>query len=213
MTDEVGMARKVVVIVEDHALTRSTLERVVAREFAPITCASFEQAMRLLDELDEPPVALIVDVNLGAGRGDGLDIAQRARERFGCRIPTLVLTGTMLPEITERAQELRGEFLAKPQTADALRRFLQRARTQQDWGVADVVALDRAIDEFARLHVLTDRQRKLLHVLMRAAERGERPQLNANTRKAGMRRLLARSGHASFDEVRAAIKQHALRLA
>ncbi len=213
MVDDAGSgSASVVVIVEDHALMRRTLERVLAQDFAPLVCATFDHAIRAIDELDAPPLALIVDVNLGTARGDGLDVARHARERFGGAVPTLVLTGTMAPEITERAQELRAEFLAKPQTADALRRFLQRARTQQRWGVADVFALDRAVDEFARLHALTERQRKLLHLLMRAAERGEQPQLNTNTRKAGMRRLLARSGHTSFGEVRAAIKQHALRL-
>ncbi len=200
----------IVMIVEDDELTRHSLERVVARTCTPLVCATYDEAVQALEQLAEPPGALIVDVNLGGETpGDGLDIAQLARARFGGHIPTLILTAGVYPEITVRAQALRGEFLVKPQGPEAVRVFLDRAAIQHEWRVADVLDLERAIHEFANAHGLTARQRKLLYTMMRAAERGERPDLNRNTRKAGMRRILAKTGHAGFEEVRTAIKQRA----
>lgn len=205
-------APMVVIIVEDNPLARSSLERVVARDHTALVCSTYEQAVQALESLTEPPGALIVDVNLGGDmRGDGIDVAKRARERFGGYIPTLVLTGGVHPDVTERTQELRGEFLVKPQTAEAVRVFLERATIEHAWGVPHVLDLERAVNEFATAHGLTNRQRKLLYTMMRAAERGERPDLNRNTRKAGMRRILAKTGHAGFDEIRTAIKQRARR--
>ena len=207
MTEDVGF----VLIVEDHTTTRNSLERVVARVFAPISCATYDQAIEAIDRLETRPAALIVDVHLGGSNGgSGLDVADRARERFGGFIPTLVLTGGAAPEVTDRASELRCELLAKPQSGDAIRRFLERARIQQRWGVADVIDLDRAIDRFAADHHLTRRQRDMLFAMLRAAERGERPDINPNTRKAAIRRILGRTGHASFEELRAAIKREAM---
>ncbi len=203
------MERKVVLIVEDGAPTRKSIERIVSQDFIAVGCATFDEAVNAIDQLDQRPAALIVDVNLGAGsRGDGIDIAQRAQERFGGHIPTLVMTGSVpVPEMTERAQQLRAEFLVKPQTADALRVFLERAQVRSNWDVADVIDLDRAVARFAALYQLTPTQQKLLYTMMHAAERGERPAINENTQKAGLRRILAKTKHANFEQLRAAIKQ------
>jgi FixJ family two-component response regulator len=196
----------VVMIVEDNTVLRRSLERVVARAYTPLACSSFDQAKEALATLATPLGALIVDVNLG-GRGDGIDIAMHAHERFGRHIPTLVLTGTILPEVTERAQALRCEFLIKPQSMDAVRLFLERARIHCAWDLPDVLELDHAVARFATEQRLTARQHKLLYTMMRAAERGERSDLNPNTRKAAIRRITARTGHAGFEEIRIAIKQ------
>jgi DNA-binding CsgD family transcriptional regulator len=53
---------------------------------------------------------------------------------------------------------------------------------------------------------LTQRQQRLLFTLLRDAERGERADINENTRKAGLRRILRRTGHANFEELRRALK-------
>jgi len=205
--DVTAFARSMVVmIVEDNAVLRRSLERVVAREYTPLASSSFDQAKQALATLAAPPGALIVDINLG-GCGDGLDIAAYARERFRHHIPTLVLTGTILPEITERAQAVRCEFLLKPQSMEAVRLFLDRARIQGAWDLPDVLELDRAVTQFAVEQRLTARQHRLLYTMMRAAERGERADLNPNTRKAAIRRITARTGHAGFEEIRVAIKQ------
>lgn len=201
------------VVVEDNPRVRSFLERVVATRFHPISCATFGEAMQALDQLSAPPLAMIVDVNLGTKHGDGLDLAAHARRRFGGAVPVLVLTAALDWEISERVNELRIELLVKPQASDALRRFLDRALTRHDWRTADVIDLARALAEFARDHGLTERQSAFLTAMMQAAERGEPTAINANTRKAGMRRLLSKTGHATFDAIRLDIKRRATQLA
>lgn len=200
----------VVMIVEDNNILRASLERCVARIYTPLACSSFAQAKEAISTLEAPLGAMIVDVNLGGG-GDGIDIALHAAERFGRRIPTLVLTGTLLPEVTERAQAMRCEFLIKPQSMDSVRLFLERACIQCAWGVPDAVELDHAIARFSSEHRLTKRQRELLYKMIRTAERGDASDLNPNTRKAAIRRITAKTGHAGFEELRVAIKQLARR--
>ena len=200
----------VVMIVEDNNVLRASLERAVARIYTPLACSSFAQAKQTISTLDAPLGAMIVDVNLGGG-GDGIDIAMYACERFGRRIPTLVLTGTLLPEVTERAHAVRCEFLIKPQSMDAVRLFLERARIQCAWDCPDALELDHAVERFAAEQNLTRRQQDLLFKMMRAAERGEIADLNPNTRKAAIRRITSRTGHAGFEELRVAIKQLARR--
>lgn len=202
----------VVMIVEDNNVLRASLERAVGRIYTPVACASFAEGKRVISSLEMPLGAMIVDVNLGGG-GDGIDLAMLACERFGRRIPTLVLTGTLLPEVTERAQAVRCEFLIKPQSMDAVRLFLERACIQCAWDIPDALELDRAVAQFAAEQRLTKRQHELLFEMVRTAERGETSDLNPNTRKAAIRRITAKTGHAGFEDLRVAIKQLARRVA
>lgn len=212
MLTEVKPDRPVVVVVEDNARVRASLERMLAPRYRPVGCATFDQALATLDDLPVAPLAMIIDFNLGSTRGDGLDVAVHARRRFRTAIPTLVLTGALDAEVSERANELRTELLVKPQATDALLRFLERAATHVQWRTADVIDLARAVDQFAHEHELTARQLQFLTAMMQAAERGEPPAINPNTRKAGMRRLLSKTGHATFDAVRLEIKRLAIQL-
>ena len=159
-----------------------------------------------------PPLAMIVDVHLGSSRGgDGIDVAALAQQQFGY-IPTLVLTGHgSVAHLTARAHGIRASFLYKPQHVETLHLFLERAVVNDAWRVPDVLDLDRALARFSAEHALTRRQSQFLFTLMRAVERGERPEMNANTRKAGIRRILAKTGLGSFEEIRAALKQAAAR--
>lgn len=202
-------AGDVVLIAEDSQLTRRAIQHVVEQVFPSSSrpCASFEEAIRTIDEINRPPTALILDVNLGSARGDGLDVGQYAQERFGCHIPTLVLTGsTALAELTERASRLRAEFLVKPQSSDVIRLFLERVTIRSSWGITDALDLERNLQCLTATYKLTQRQRQLLFTLLSAAERGERAEVNDNTRKAGLRRILRRTGHANFRELRHALK-------
>lgn len=207
LVDPADLRSSIALIVEDHALTRRFLERTAAALYTPIGCASFEEAVEALDAMTRRPAAMIVDVQLGSPHRDGLDFVEQVITRFGTHIPTLVLTGVTHAEVTGRALELRAELLVKPQHAGVIRLFLERARIREEWGVADIVALHAATDRFATCNDLTRRQRALLYTLMQAAERGERDSINPNTRKAAVRRILARTGLESFDDVRAAIKK------
>lgn len=199
----------VVLIAEDSQLTRRAIQHVVELVFPSSSrpCASFEEAIRTLDEIERPPAALILDVNLGSTRGDGLDVGQYAQERFGCHISTLVLTGTCaLAELSERASRLRAEFLVKPQSSDVIRLFLERVAVRSSWGITDALDLECKLQCLTATYKLTQCQRQLLFTLLCAAERGERAEVNDNTRKAGLRRILRRTGHASFKELRHALK-------
>ncbi|MGN6107193.1 MAG: response regulator [Kofleriaceae bacterium] len=202
--------RGVVLIVDDSMLVRRSIERVVDKLFTTRAAGSFEEAVDVVEELPTAPAALIVDINLGSQQGDGFDIAHRAHERFRGHIPTLVLTGVpIVPETTERAARLRAELLVKPQSAELLRLFLDRVVVKAAWGTPDVLDLDREVQRFAEAHDLTRRQAQLLFTLLRAAERGERAGINDNTRKSGVRRILKRTGHTSFEELRHTVKQRA----
>ena len=198
-------------VVEDDAQLRKGIVRTVRRSFVPIECVSYEHALLELARMTYRPRAMIVDVHLGSSRGgDGIDVAVHAQQMFGVHIPTLVLTGHgSVAHLTARAHSIRAVFLYKPQHPETLHLFLERARVSQTWEVPDVLDLDRALTRFASAHALTKRQTRFLFTLMRAAERGERPQLNANTRKAALRRILAKCGHTSFEEIRAVLKQAA----
>ena len=209
--DVTGLDGRVVLIAEDDPLLRRGISRLVSKRFTPVECGTFMEAMVALDTMECRPAAMIVDVNLGANQdGDGLDLAAHAQRRFGQHVPTLVLTGqTAIANLTERAHRMRAEFLGKPQDAEALTLFLERATVRESWDVPDVLELDQAVAAFVAAHHLTTGQAKLLFAMMRAADRGERLAINANTRKAGLRRILAKTGHASFEQVRAAIKQMA----
>lgn len=200
-----------VLIVEDDPQLRKGIARIVRHLRLPIECGSYEHAIAELERMTTRPCALIVDVNLGSSDGDdGIDLAKHAHQRFGVNIPTLILTGhSSVASLTARAHSIRAVFLYKPQNAEALHQFLERAIVKDAWDVPDIIDLDAALARFASTHALTKRQTKLLFTLMRAAERGERVQINPNTRKAGIRRILAKTGHATFDNVRAAIKQAA----
>jgi DNA-binding NtrC family response regulator len=201
-----ALARSMIVmIVEDNNMLRASLERTIARIYTPLACSSFAQAKEAISRLEAPLGAMIVDVNLGGG-GDGIDIALHAAERFGRRIPTLVLTGTLLPEVTERAHAVRCEFLIKPQSMDTVRLFLERACIECAWDIPDAVELDHAVAQFSAEHHLTRRQNELLYKMIRAAERCEVSELNPNTRKAAIRRITTKTGHAGFEELRVAIR-------
>lgn len=205
------MTSQVVVVVEDSDVLRQSLERIVSQSFTPRACSTYDAAVATLADMTERPLALIVDVNLGPGaKGDGLDIAQLAHDRFG-HIPTLVLTSASdLAEVTLRSFQLRAEFLVKPQDTGTLRGFLERARVRDRWGVADVIEVDRAVQEFATLYQLTPRQTEMVFLIMSAAERSEPVAVNENTRKAAVKRILRKCGHDTFEQVRQEIKHLAL---
>ena len=202
-----------VLIAEDDAQLRKGLVRIVRRSFVPVECSSYDEAVATLARMTARPRAMIVDVHLGSSRGgDGIDVATLAHQQFGVHIPTLVLTGHgSVAHLTARAHSIRAVFLYKPQNAETVHLFLERVLVNDAWQVPEILDLDRAVARFATEHALTRRQTRFLFTLMSAAERGERPPVNPNTRKAAIRRILARTGHASFEEIRAVLKQAASR--
>lgn len=200
-----------VLIVEDQLVVRRSFERAIEKAYTVHGCGTYDDAVHALDAMNSPPTALILDVNLG-GRRDGLDVVEYAYERFGIQIPTLVITGsTHIPEISAHAMRIRAEFLVKPQSPEVIKLFLERVSVRARWGASDVLDLDREVRRLAAEMSLTRSQTSLLFTLLRATEASERPEVNENTRKAGVRRILRRTGHATFDELRRELKKRAAR--
>jgi DNA-binding response OmpR family regulator len=78
-------------IVDDDNLICSSLARGLIRlGHAARAATSVESACRLLDS--ESPAAVLTDLDLGDG-GDGVDLILRLRSE-GCRVPTVMMTGS-----------------------------------------------------------------------------------------------------------------------
>ena len=78
-------------IVDDDSLICSSLARSLIRlGHAARAATSVESACRLI--ASESPAAILTDLDLGAG-GDGVDLLRRLRQD-GCRVPTIMMTGS-----------------------------------------------------------------------------------------------------------------------
>jgi DNA-binding response OmpR family regulator len=78
-------------IVDDDSLICSSLARSLIRlGHAARAATSVESACRLIES--ESPAAVLTDLHLGDG-GDGLDLILRLRHE-GCRVPTIMMTGS-----------------------------------------------------------------------------------------------------------------------
>jgi CheY-like chemotaxis protein len=105
---------KEVLYIEDE----ERVARAMARALEPLLPAvklrwvqTEREAVRVLAS-DEPLLAAIVDVHLGAG-GDGL-AAIEATRRWRSDLPVLVLTGLEEKEVERRAMAVRAMFVHKP---------------------------------------------------------------------------------------------------
>jgi len=101
--------KRVALVVEEDARQRASIATLLEEsEVQVIQCESGEAAELVLDHVGGCLVALIADVDL-AGRMDGLELAQIAKQRFpGLRIVIMSVNSRVsrLPDGTQ--------FLAKP---------------------------------------------------------------------------------------------------
>jgi DNA-binding response OmpR family regulator len=89
-------------IVDDDKLICSSLARSLIRlGHAARAATSADSACRLI--ASESPTAVLTDLDLGDG-GDGVDLLLRLRQE-GCRVPTIMMTGS--DPIMARARLLR----------------------------------------------------------------------------------------------------------
>lgn len=87
-------ARRHVIVVEDDALVRGTIEEILAEEDIDVTSLDSGAALiGLISSLEQAPLALITDVKLG-GAIDGFEAAQRLRERFD-GLPVIFVSGDL----------------------------------------------------------------------------------------------------------------------
>jgi CheY-like chemotaxis protein len=121
--------RSAALIVEDDPLQREMVSLLLEEsDFNVIQCESAEAAERVLEKTGPLLSLLITDVNL-AGRMDGLELAQQARQRIpGLKI--IVTSGRPLPrQLPDGAQ-----FWAKPWPALNILREAERIAAGQRSG-------------------------------------------------------------------------------
>lgn len=177
-----------VLIVEDHPLVVRSLGWVLG-DLAYDACPTLADARRLL--ATHAYDAILLDVFLPDGSGIELLTWLRTTRDT----PVLVLTADERVAHANRAQLLGAEIAYKPDVAENVRAFIARARAQ-----AGDAAPDR-IDELARAHGLSPRERDVLRILARGerhAEAAEKLGIGPATVKTLVRRLLART---NFDSV------------
>lgn len=111
-----GSRNSRILLVEDHAATRTALERLLTRRhFSVVAAASMADARALADT--QPFDLLISDV--GLPDGSGYDLMQEIRERFGLK--GIALTGYGMEQDLVRSQQAGfSAHLTKPVRVQAL---------------------------------------------------------------------------------------------
>ncbi len=194
-------------IVEDAEDVARSLVRLFAMRRPTRLALTAREAEKILESV--PQLAGIV-VDVGLPDGSGLDVLERARQRFP-DVPALVLTGRLERELVNRSYSLRGEYLCKPGTAADFVAFIERALASKK--SEDVVSRD-ALDAFASESQLTTRDVAILEWVMRDTPRRELPEklgLAPQTTKMHVRALLRRTGATNLDVLRQRILRQAIR--
>jgi PAS domain S-box-containing protein len=113
----------VVVVAEDHPISRQTLARVLRRMgYRVVEAANGQEALDAIRQ--ERPLVVLMDVNMPIMDGVEATLALRADERFR-DLPIFALTGDVSPLNQRRIGEAGvNGYLEKPVTWDALRQAL-----------------------------------------------------------------------------------------
>ena len=100
--------KRVALVVEENARHRASIVTLLEEsELQVIQCESGEAAELVLDHVGGCLIALIADVDL-AGRMDGLELAQIAKQRFP-DLRVLIMSNSRVSRLPDGTQ-----FLAKP---------------------------------------------------------------------------------------------------
>ena len=118
--------RRTLLIADDDAGLRATLEDVFERHFEVRAAGSGREALALLDR--DPADAALFDVQMG--EVSGLDVLREVRDRR-LRLPCLLMTARPTDEVIARAGELgAAPVLCKPfglaQVVEAVRALFER---------------------------------------------------------------------------------------
>jgi DNA-binding NtrC family response regulator len=111
------MSRPRILVVDDHAATRTALNRLFSLKGWEVRCAS--GVAEAIGELSNPPDCLIVDMRLPDGDGEAVLEAIRSRGITTCAI---VVSGDSDPERVNAIQERYhpAAVLLKPVRLDAM---------------------------------------------------------------------------------------------
>jgi len=121
---ESGLGGKLIVIIDDEAAIVAGMKALLSGWGADVLgSATGDDVVAAVHEAGRMPDLLIVDHRLGAGE-NGIEVAQRIRHALDPEIPAILVTGSISPDLAERARAMGLEFLLKPVTADDLRRHI-----------------------------------------------------------------------------------------
>jgi DNA-binding NarL/FixJ family response regulator len=184
-------------IVEDEP----TLARSLWREFrrhrhAEVVHSIADARVALADRDDW--TGLVLDLVLPDGHG--LDLLESIRPAYPS-LPVLVLTGELRPDLINRVQLLRAEYLCKPATPEHLRSFVRSALTQES---LDDDSISRRVESASAKWGLTVREAEVLALAMEGLTRRELARnlgVMENTVKAQIRSVLKKTGARSLSSL------------
>lgn len=117
----------VMLIDDDAAVAAAVADLLPAWGHRPVVCRDADAALRHLDGGGARPDVLLVDWRLAGGR-NGLDAAQRVRERLGRPLPVILITGDGAPDSLRAALASGCPLLYKPVDPQRLRECIDQAR-------------------------------------------------------------------------------------
>jgi DNA-binding NarL/FixJ family response regulator len=177
-------------IVEDEP----TLARALWREFrrhryAEVVHSLADARVSLRDRDDWS--GLVLDLVLPDGHG--LDLLQEIRPAYPS-LPVLVLTGELRPDLINKVQVHRAEYVCKPATPANLRSFIRSALAQES---IDDGSISRRLETASLRWGLTVREAEVLALAVEGLTRRELAHnlgVMENTVKAQIRSVLRKTG-------------------
>jgi CheY-like chemotaxis protein len=95
---------KRILVVDDEPSWQNRLSRILREiDCTVVTADNYEQAESLLPKFDFDLVTIDLNLDKSTRYADGLELALRIRERYGPRIPIIIITGTGSLEEQRRA--------------------------------------------------------------------------------------------------------------
>ncbi len=115
---------KLVVVIDDEPAITQGMKILLSGWGATVIASdSGEDVVSAVHAAGQMPDLIVADYRLGAGR-DGIDVVQRIRRELDPAIPGILVTGTMVPDLVERAREAGLDFLLKPVIPETLRTLI-----------------------------------------------------------------------------------------
>jgi DNA-binding NarL/FixJ family response regulator len=164
------------------------------------TAATHEDGQR---RISRGHMAWIVEEQLPDG--SGFELVRWAREHGGTT-PALLVSGAVDAQLVNRAQLLGVEIAIKPDMAENLRAFIDRARAAR----SAMPAVRRVVDRFADARALSPRERDVVRAIGQGIPRSELRNalgLSENSVKTLIRRILHKSNTDSLDAILRGILQ------
>lgn len=120
-----------VVVIDDEANVREGTESLLnAWGCDVITAASKDEALSRLAQCEIMPDGIIADYRLRENQ-NGIDAIHAIHEKYGCKIPALIVTGDTAAELLREVNSSGFQVLHKPVAPVKLRTFLRNAQLRK----------------------------------------------------------------------------------